>query len=257
MSPARFPFRRSTPRPAPDPRSPAARPGWAFTLVELLVVLAVIGLLASLLLPAIAGAKRRAVITACRSNLHQMAVAWEMYLGDHAERFPDRRDLKTGLPGGYKPWSTWPKSDPRSGWAVATLAPELPGAGVWQCPATRRPGWREARAVWQPSNPTSNAVTTSYWMWRFDRADDPVALDNFWGKTRVQALTDLALANNPQVGAVAGPGDVEFVTDVYFPATAPAVDPELAGRAPHPRGRNRLYLDGHAAWWRDDRLQAP
>jgi prepilin-type processing-associated H-X9-DG protein len=221
----------------------------------LLVVVAIIAVLAGLLLPALAGAKRRAVTTACRSNLHQMAVAWEMYLGDHAERFPDRRDLKTGLPGGYKPWVTWPKSDPRSGWAPVTLAVELAAANAWQCPATRRQEWASLPPIWQLSGTGSNAVVTSYWMWRFDRPDDPVALDNFWGKTRVQAVTDVSAANNPQVGAVNGPGEVEFVTDVYFPATAPAVDPVAAGRAPHLRGRNRLYLDGHAAWWRDDRLR--
>ena len=232
----------------------AASSSRAFTLVELLVTLAVIALLAALLLPALGLAKRQATATACRAHLRQMALAWETYLGDQADRFPDRRDLKTTLPGGYKPWTTWPRSDPRAGWAMVVLNHELPSAGVWQCPATRRPPWAGVSAVGQAGAPATNAPQVSYWMWRFDRAEEPVPLDNFWAKTRAQAVADLAAANNPQVGAVHGPADVELVTDVYFPATAPGVEEALAGRAPHPRGRNRLYLDGHAAWWRDARL---
>ncbi len=227
---------------------------WAFTLVELLVVLAVIALLAGLLLPALGRARQHAVATACRNLLRQQGLAWELYLGDHADRFPDRRDLKNSLPGGYRPWTPWPRSDPRAGWAAAVLRQELPAAEVWQCPATRRPFWEAVPAIWQVTGAETNAGRVSYWMWRFDRADEPVPLDNFWAKTRAQAVSDLAAANNPLVGTVSSPVEVEFVTDVYFPATAPGVEETVAGRAPHPRGRNRLYLDGHAAWWRDTRL---
>jgi prepilin-type processing-associated H-X9-DG protein len=224
-------------------------------LIELLVVIAIIAVLAGLLLPALSGAKRRAGVATCRSNLHQMGLAWEMYLGDHADRFPDRRNLKTALPGGYKPWATWPKSDPRSAWAMIVLSNDLAGVEVWQCPETRRAAWPAPVQVWQAVSAVTNALRTSYWMWRFDRPDDPVPPDVFWGKTRSQAVSDLDTAGNPQVGRVAGPTEAEFVTDVYFPVAAPDVEDEWRGRAPHRGGRNRLYLDGHAAWWRDARLQ--
>jgi len=226
-----------------------------FTLIELLVVLAVIAILAGLLLPALSGAMRRAGVVTCRSNLHQVGVAWEMYLGDHGDRFPDRRDLKSSLPGGYQPWITWPKSDPRAGWALRILSNDLPRDDVWACPETRRTAWLPLVQVWQLTSAATNALRTGYWMWRFDRPDDPVPLDVFWGKTRSQAVSDLDAAGNPQVGRVGGPVEVEFVTDVYFPAAAPDLEVELRGWAPHRGGRNRLYLDGHAAWWRDARLR--
>lgn len=227
----------------------------AFTFAELLVVVGIAGVLTALLLPALGRGKQLAAATACRSNLRQQSLAWELYLGEHGDRFPDRRDLKTALPGGYRPWSSWPPSDPRAGWAAVVLSNELATLETWSCPAVRGAAWSQIPQVWQPVCPATNALRAGYWMWRFDRPDEPIAADNFWGKARLQAVTDLARAANPQVGPVAGPTEVEFVTDAYFPATAAGVDEERRGRSPHPRGRNRLYLDGHTSWWRDARLR--
>jgi prepilin-type N-terminal cleavage/methylation domain-containing protein len=47
----------------------------AFTLVELLVVIAVIGILLALLLPVLSGSKERAKRLQCRNNLHQVGLA--------------------------------------------------------------------------------------------------------------------------------------------------------------------------------------
>ncbi|HRZ57726.1 MAG TPA: prepilin-type N-terminal cleavage/methylation domain-containing protein, partial [Candidatus Paceibacterota bacterium] len=88
----------------------------AFTLAELLVVIAIVAILAALLVPALARAKRLASRAACLSQLRQHGLAWRVFLDDNQGRFPDRRDLKESLPGGYRPWSTWPPSDPRAGW---------------------------------------------------------------------------------------------------------------------------------------------
>jgi prepilin-type processing-associated H-X9-DG protein/prepilin-type N-terminal cleavage/methylation domain-containing protein len=57
----------------------------AFTVVELLVVVAIIAILAALLLPALARAKVAARKTQCSNNLHQLSLATEMYWEDHEE----------------------------------------------------------------------------------------------------------------------------------------------------------------------------
>jgi len=59
----------------------------AFTLIELVVVIAITGLLASMLLPALYRAKRHSKVTVCLNNLHQMGVAIEYFLQDNG-RYP-------------------------------------------------------------------------------------------------------------------------------------------------------------------------
>ena len=58
----------------------------AFTLVELLVVVAVIAILASLLLPALSRAKGQAQGLISLNNTRQLALAWQMYADDHSGR---------------------------------------------------------------------------------------------------------------------------------------------------------------------------
>jgi prepilin-type N-terminal cleavage/methylation domain-containing protein len=217
-----------------------------FTLIELLVVIAIIAILAALLFPVFARAKEAAKKSSCINGLRQIGIGMSLYLSDSDDRLPDRRDLKVAL--GYRPWTSWPPSDPRCGWAAVVLAPYVKNREVWSCPSMA--GWDEV----QVRQDTSEG-TTRYWMWRFDRPDDPVPLDNFWGKTPDQCVADLQVANNPQAGIPDGVSDVELAVDPYFPGTIPSVPADLKGKAVHFAGRNRLFLDLHVNWQRDPRLR--
>ncbi len=64
----------------------------AFTLVELLVVIAVIAILAALLMPALGRGKESGRVTACQGNLHQIGLALQIYVDENKNIMPTLYD---------------------------------------------------------------------------------------------------------------------------------------------------------------------
>jgi len=64
----------------------------AFTLVELLVVVAIIALLLAILLPALGRAREVASATICASNLKQVGTAWQMFAAENKGHSPGRAE---------------------------------------------------------------------------------------------------------------------------------------------------------------------
>ncbi len=60
----------------------------AFTLVELLVTIAIIGILAALLLPVLSHSKAKAWQISCSNNLKQINLAFQLYAGDNGDMLP-------------------------------------------------------------------------------------------------------------------------------------------------------------------------
>lgn len=101
-----------------------------FTLVELLIVIAIIGILASLLLPALKKAKDSAKAISCVNNLKQIGLSVFMYADDN----------KNMVPG----WIQKSTLDPMETRWVAVLAPYTETATLWVCPASVDAGEPEA-----------------------------------------------------------------------------------------------------------------
>lgn len=89
-----------------------------FTLIELLIVIAIIAILASLLLPALGQARNKGHYIQCTNNLKQLGLAMMQYLEDHDEYYMRG---KMPLPGcgvntEYEWWNSWRGSLPANGY---------------------------------------------------------------------------------------------------------------------------------------------
>lgn len=123
------------------------------TLIELLVVIAIIGVLAALLLPALARAKGQAHSTTCKNHLRQMGEALQMYVHENGGKYPFIVSLPEAAYG-----------DPIDVNWFAKLQPYYPLR--WTDPAYHCPGYKGA--IEAPTNPIAghDALGSYAYNWR-------------------------------------------------------------------------------------------
>ena len=123
----------------------------AFTLLELLVVIVILGIIVALLLPALGKVREGARRAHCANNLRQHGIAWYLYLDDHDERFPrygiaPRDGGVTGFSFGGKKGSIAPHSNDSYGAEYRVLNRYLDiydesssNLELFHCPGDRKP----------------------------------------------------------------------------------------------------------------------
>lgn len=135
-----------------------------FTLVELLVVIAVIAILAGMLLPALNSAREKGQAIACTANMKQIYTGIASYLGDCDEYMPTHRgaDQTNGVSAKTNLYLNQTKDLVSASWDEEILRYKHP-KNAYFCPAIRADlNYSSVRVHTMPANPTysSNYVPT-------------------------------------------------------------------------------------------------
>jgi prepilin-type N-terminal cleavage/methylation domain-containing protein len=210
----------------------------AFTLIELLFVIAIIAILAALLLPALSRAKEQAKRTNCKSNMHQLGLATLMYANDNRDLLPDLQN--------YGVWF-WDMSRP----AATNLLENVKRTDIFYCP--------NEYYLYQQNGPPDawNAfatyVVTGY-IWLFPNAPGMSQSPVIGGSNMVMRIT--------QGRGTLSATDTEMIIDATISVLVPTggrkyLDIPAAGgskvRTAHlekssPAGGNLCFLDNHVEW---------
>jgi prepilin-type processing-associated H-X9-DG protein/prepilin-type N-terminal cleavage/methylation domain-containing protein len=229
----------------------------AFTLVELLTVIAIITILAALLLPALSYVKGRATGIQCLNNNRQLMLAWRMYVEDSLDRFPSAKGGPTAWMTGnldYNPNNSgnW---DPRVDIMRSPLWTDCDNnAAIFKCPADP-----SVVLVAGQARPRVRSVSMLNWVGgRGDANGNPANMS--WSNTRLGTtsgeyrvyyhMSDLMTPGPAQVFVfVEEPmdriNDGFFVTDML---TYPNKTEDICDYPAqyHNGGANFSFADGHA-----------
>ena len=115
-----------------------------FTLVELLVVIAVIAILAGLLLPALNSAREKARTVQCANASRQMGLSVSMYQNDYDEHFPIVWYNKENNDAG------------QTGWAKTLVLNKMMDSKLLVCPSVPTDTFK----------PLANHKTLNWWLWQ-------------------------------------------------------------------------------------------
>ncbi len=231
-----------------------------FTLVELLVVIAMIAVLAAMQVPALTGTKVNSRTTRCLSNMRQLQVCWQMYTDDNNELLPiNGSSIATGPEGVTNAWITGnAQTNPATPYIPnGLLYPYNKSLSIYACPAN-------TRRITFPANPPINfspfvgpqarTVSINYPLGGTTPTNSSESQLLLTGVHPVLKYSEIT-SPNPEPGKMfVFMDENEFsVDDGRF-----ALDPGGSGRnrwwnlpgSRHNKGATLSFADGHVEYWK-------
>lgn len=184
-----------------------------FTLIEILVVIAIIAILAAIIFPVFVSAKDKAYQSKCASNLRQLGDAALMFAQDHDGFVPAFLNARVARDNGQ--WE--------SGLLHNALDPYAKNNAIWFCPRDTYAG--KDTVVWDVHH-----LYSSYWFRGLISVKDTGDTQGEGGETPAASCP---LFSDPNASAFVPPNG----------ANASAAESAL-----HSGGINICFLDGHVKW---------
>lgn len=206
-----------------------------FTLIEILVVIAIIAVLAAILFPVFASAREAARRVSCQSNLKQIGIAFLLYAQDANNRLPQTVDGSDGenVTGGWNFYTSFDGTGQNSVFDMgqSTLMPYLKNTGIFVCPSD------------EVDEATGNSYAANGCLFSDTEVDGRKAGK---GLVRFSAASSWML-----LGEEASDTDPSATStdDGYLSLPASNV---VSTR--HDEGSNVLFVDGHVRWYRPEKM---